>query len=367
MLGDSQVRRALRSRSLKMGVESGKVDSIFITEDIAAVDWVLTVKDLAERIEKEEMPLFDLCSSGLVIGVPGRPASRALGQLLLRAIVFAPRYVKKHFPYHDLHASVDLFMMMLSTRERLRQSLLNLDACSPTASLAICVDLNGFAEELKANLSSSEFKLKCRRAARKAARSYSSLKAYADSIFDRCSRVLIVRVDLYYSSDFNEGGVSGLNVDRFKIDRDRSRFLNEFRRSTYARACIGYCWKLEYALQKGWHFHWLFFFDGARVRQDVTLGELIGETWKAAVGDGSSYWNCNASRDKYALPGVGMIKHSDMRLRAGLDRAISYLTKPDYVLALSERTCGRTLGKGPMRARASRRGRRRKGISLGKT
>ena len=83
MLGDSQVRRALRARGLKMGVESGKVDSIFITEDIAAVDWVLTVKDVAERIEKEEMPLFDLGPNGLVIGFPGRPASRALGQLLV--------------------------------------------------------------------------------------------------------------------------------------------------------------------------------------------------------------------------------------------------------------------------------------------
>lgn len=367
MLCDDQMREDLRVRTLKGGLASETAESLVITEDFTAVGWVLTVKDVAERIQKEEPPFFIMGHNGIVVGARGSPSVHALGELLLRLIVCAPKYVKKHFPYHDLHPSVDLFMMMLSKRGELRHALLNYGAYTSKESMAVCDDLNKFSEEFKANLSDSKFKEKCCRAARKAVRTYLDLKRYVDRIFSLCSRVLVVRVDFYYSSDYKEGELSGLTVDRFKVDQDRSRFLSEFRRSAYSKACLGYCWKVEYALRKGWHFHWLFFFDGARVRQDVTLGKLIGEMWKVVAGDGASYWNCNAWKGNYALPGVGMIGHSDSRLRAGLDRAISYLTKPDFVLALSEGGGGRTLGKGMIRRRLTRRGRRRNGVLPGKS
>ncbi|MEQ5303108.1 hypothetical protein ABN238_02725 [Providencia rettgeri] len=65
-------------------------------------------------------------------------------------------------------------------------------------------------------------------------------------------------------------------------------------------------------MEKGFHYHALFFFDGQKVRQDITQGKLIGELWQERITDMAGlYFNCNYQKESYHELGIGLLKRTD--------------------------------------------------------
>lgn len=126
-------------------------------------------------------------------------------------------------------------------------------------------------------------------------------------------------------------------------------------------AWIGYVWKLEYGVKKGYHYHMFFMFDAQKVRQDVIIGMNIGKLKNEKITKLKGvYFNCNAHKYKYTHCGIGMINYSEKERIAGIHKALSYLTKVDRFIKLRSNTIGRIFGKGEIKKLKSSAGRPRK-------
>lgn len=93
---------------------------------------------------------------------------------------------------------------------------------------------------------------------------------------------------------------------------------------------LGYVIKLEYGKFKGFHFHCAFFFDGARCREDISLGRMIGEYWCQSITDGQGiHFNCNRYKDQYNQCGIGVVNYHDLEKITALHKALEYFAKFD--------------------------------------
>lgn len=213
---------------------------------------------------------------------------------------------------------------------------------------------NDFIDRLRKRIRDPRTKKKVARQVENALRNRRNIQGYIDGLFDRFSRLLILRVDLGYRRE--QPGAVTLE----KVRQDLRRFINNMRGNQLFQSMVGYIWKLEYGEDKGYHFHFMFFYDGSKVRKDVYLGNKIGEYWKGVVTEGRGiFFNCNAN--EYKWRGIGMVNHSDHQARANLSRVVEYLAKKDQYLRLKLSAKGRVLGRGVLpKARMSRAGRPRK-------
>ncbi|HBL6727285.1 YagK/YfjJ domain-containing protein [Serratia liquefaciens] len=168
-----------------------------------------------------------------------------------------------------------------------------------------------------------------------------SSERYISRLFERYAKLLVVRIDLSY------GVLAKQGITAQQARADRERLFRNIKANRLFQHCVGYIWKLEYGHEKRYHYHMFFFFNGSRVREDVTLGRLIGEYWNRKITEGKGcYYNCNANKACYAMLGIGMVRWNDTALRQGLLRAVSYLTKTDEWIRLTLPEQGRSFGRG---------------------
>lgn len=211
--------------------------------------------------------------------------------------------------------------------------------------------LNGCVDQIRQAVKTKSFIAKLNSYQRSSNKNYKGLKEYVDALFERHARLVVLRVDLSYSEENSK-------TEQDQAQRDRKRLFVNARSNKLFGDMVGYIWKLEHGPQKGFHYHMMFFFDGSKVREDITLAKRIGEYWKDVVTKGRGlYYNCNAVKLAYKSCGIGMIEHADVELRSGLWNAVVYLTKTDLYMKLQ--TEGRGMGKGSYPGPKDARGRPR--------
>lgn len=191
-----------------------------------------------------------------------------------------------------------------------------------------------------------------------------SLSQYIDALFNRYSRLLVIRVDCSYTKETRHGNFELARTHRKRFFTLTPRHPND---PDIFEHRVGFCWKLEWGLEKLLHYHMLLFYDGSKVREDITLADRLAVRWNWIVATTPSYnqlvlgstFNCN----QYAFNhhrndpnnALGMVAHNDTK-RQALQKVIEYLTKPnDQVFPEGYRTFGR----GGMPEHGSRRGRPR--------
>lgn len=122
----------------------------------------------------------------------------------------------------------------------------------------------------------------------------------------------------------------------------------------------GYALKLEYGLDKTYHYHVLVLLNGDVVREASTISKLIGEYWKKQIteGKGGAY-NCNAAT--YKESGIGSVKYYDSEKRAVLETVVAaYLTKVDFYIRMTKPDGHHAFWKSqPPRIAPTRSGRKR--------
>ncbi len=167
---------------------------------------------------------------------------------------------------------------------------------------------------------------RCSELKREAQRNCDELETYIDHIFSHYSKLLVIRVDLAYQK--------GLDVSLETLESDLKRFHSNRRHNALFDDMLGYVTKIEYGIDKKLHVHALFFFNGHKHREDITLGKGIGEYWvntiAAKTQSGQStgiYWNCNHHKAQYAKLGIGDIHCTDSEKRQNLMEAVRYLCK----------------------------------------
>lgn len=219
------------------------------------------------------------------------------------------------------------------------------DARALVQQLNECVD--GIRQEGK----SKSFKAKLNNYQRSSNKNYKGLTEHIDALFECHSRLLVLRVDLSYSKENSK-------TTQAVAKQDRERLFGNARSNKLFADMVGHIWKLEHGPEKGFHYHMMFFFDGSKVREDITLATRIGEYWVDVITKGRGlYFNCNASKWRYENCGIGMVRYGDAELRRGLCKAVVYLTKTDLYMKLQ--TEGRGMGKGNRPVPKDSRGRPR--------
>lgn len=339
---------ALCQKTLKRICAGGKVKKTQITDDREGASWLIAVTDFAKIIQSIGEDLFETKTGHCGVAIVKKYRTSPVADVFISMVKYAPRYVKKTFPYHSFAPEVDLFFQLVAGRNGVREIVNALDhKFNAILAAELCADLNGFIRNYREIISSADFKLIVRRRKRAAHKNYHTLTSLVNELFAFRSRLLIVRLDFYYPSDFAGTELNGVTVDPQKLIEDRAAFVRSLEQSTISTHLLDFAWKVEFSERKGFHFHWIFFFDGAKVRQDISLGRRLGELWELVTGYKEVYWNCNAEKHRYGLSGLGMVSRGDIKLLSGLDRANNYLTKPDYFLALSRQKVGDTFGTWP--------------------
>lgn len=192
-----------------------------------------------------------------------------------------------------------------------------------------------------------------------------SIRKLLSSIFDAKSKVLVLRIDLWY--DYCAGTMSEssdvpkLNRDSIcHIDMHRKDFIKHLR-ATYSKKLLGYVWRLEYGTSRGYHLHFLILLDGQAHAQDVSHGMALGEYWKMVITSGQGgYYNCNANKNAYQDLAIGMISYDDQAKRDAIEKIARYFTKNDQLFqAINNNESRRTFGRSGLLKPPSNRGRKR--------
>jgi hypothetical protein len=217
----------------------------------------------------------------------------------------------------------------------------------------VVIDLNHRLDAWYQSQQQPDFTYECNRNRRNSVNNYKRLCELMGALFECHSRLMVVRVDLAYSE-----------FDSPYIDYETARYHREqlcltFNTHSLFNHLLGYAWKLEWQPKKGFHYHFIFFFDGHQCQEDITQARLIGEMWaKTITGGQGLYYNCNLDAEqRYRYNAMGRIDYYDFEKMRGLDKLAKYLTKIDEYAAMLVK--GRTFQTsrkpesydGPMRGR----------------
>ncbi|MDF2400491.1 inovirus-type Gp2 protein [Aeromonas sp. 5HA1] len=216
-------------------------------------------------------------------------------------------------------------------------------------------ELKNVIEEFLVELDMPLHQKRLRNLKRYEARNSTSVHDYINKLFRLHSKILVVRVDVHYGDEIKDTMTIEEAID------DRDTYLRAVKRRY--RNLLGYVWKLEYGVDRGYHYHMAFIFNGNKVQGDISLGRKLGEEWKSLSREPRTYYNCNADRDKYeewGAYGIGMVHHDDLEKRhLLLHNALSYLLKFDEALLAEMHERFRSVGKMEVPRRRGKGGRPR--------
>ena len=155
------------------------------------------------------------------------------------------------------------------------------------------------------------------------------LEEYFSKLVGRHCKLLLVRVDLHYSSE--------KNPSMKQFDQDIKKLITRVQnKDTIFKGQVGYAYRLEQGgKSRGYHCHLLIIYNGTPHCSDGYLGMKIGELWQEEItrGDGEFY-NCNQSKHKQRYKqegrlGIGMILRKDQHKVKNAKTTIGYLARPE--------------------------------------
>lgn len=191
------------------------------------------------------------------------------------------------------------------------------------------------------------------------------------SLIDAClavnHHILVLRFDLGYSQYYSDPERAGEHAISYAQMRGHRAALRRFlKRQLKSRlppgACRGMAFaiKLEFGLDKGYHFHVMAILNGNVVRRDGAITEMICNYWKSEITKGKG-GACNCNQRRYKQRGIGSIRRRDVeKLRVLREVVVPYITKVDFYGKMAKPERDRTFWPSqPPRIDAIPKGRKR--------
>lgn len=155
-------------------------------------------------------------------------------------------------------------------------------------------------------------------------RNLERLQAYAEQLHQKYSKLLVVRIDLGYQRK---------NGHLLKV-ADVYQHLNQLLKKKDSgvaqfKDVVGYAWAIEQGMDKNYHIHCVFYFNGHKRHRDKYIAYQIGLLWRHITANNGTFYNCNQQKKKYRYLGVGMIHRNDATAVENSINAICYLARPD--------------------------------------
>nr|WP_315229328.1 inovirus-type Gp2 protein [uncultured Albidiferax sp.] len=274
--------------------------------------------------------------------------SKNIGRLFLETLKINTLDIKRYYPLHELNPNIDLYIRTVQSTgvDELARIYQSGSTDETTRWVAL---LNGCIGLIRTEAQSYKFKKTLCDFQRSSNKNSRELEKYTNALFEQHSRLLVLRVDFSYAKEYcGPPGITG-SIQYSDVKTHRENLFKYINSNFSEGVLVGYSWKLEYGLEKSFHYHVILFFDGSKVREDVTIARIIGETWNTKITGGKGlYFNCNSKKENYKSCGIGMLHHSNSEMREGLKKATIYMTKTDYYIKMAAKGLGRTFGKGIM-------------------
>lgn len=264
------------------------------------------------------------------------------------------RYYKFIFAYQTCHSDtywysehVELFFKCMKSMGLWGYSLGKPNQISTNTGKLDAQIFNDLITLIREESRSSEFLFKLHQRIKNSHGNYISAKDYISALFEKHSRLLVVRVNPGYLADFSK------SITIKQTQKHLRKFLNNWRNNKLFKDCIGYIWKMEMGDMKGFHFHFALFFNGNRQEKHEFIAQQICDYWNFVITKGEG--TCNSSNGKikeyerrHLNIGIGMIEHDDFTKRGYLLENIEYMTKTDQYIKLKSSRKTRTFGRGAM-------------------
>ncbi|MBS0352708.1 MAG: inovirus-type Gp2 protein [Proteobacteria bacterium] len=272
-----------------------------------------------------------------------------LGERFIAALNYDISEIRRHFERHAFTPHFELFEECVK-KYNLDDLAQAVKRKAHRAIEAWCRALTGCVTRIRTRLHSRAFKSRVSLFRRVPNENYLGLCRYIDRLFEKHSRLIVIRLDLGFGKEHRWPNGLRSPVTFEEAIGCRERLFNNRRCNRIFKHMVGYAWKLEYGLDKGFHYHLLLLFDGSKRQQDVTIAMEIGEYWEKVITNGKGvYWNCNGNKQTYKACGIGRINRSDIELRATLKEKVAiYLTKVDVILKLVMPDGHRSYNRGGM-------------------
>ena len=322
--------------------EAKKVEKVSMVDVTHSIDAYFTLGDIVSLVGKIITSKGVLCTSGGLFGdqiyrgkvfLQHSPLSRSLVTCLKK--IHDLTFFNDHF---ELHPYAKL-LIDIKNNQSLMKDMNILEIVGPNFVERKVNAINNIIEHIRTVGKSSEFSKVVQEYQRGAKKNYQSGKRYISGLFLKYAKLLVVRIDLSYKQ--------GMSIDIDTAIRHREKFFTLARTNPIFKEMVGYIWKLEYGLAKGYHYHVILIFDGSKVRADVSYAMRVGQFWIDDITDKKGlYYNCNAVKMKYQTCGIGLISYRDKEKLNGLDAALKYMTFRDKFIKVKTGRVRRSFGKG---------------------
>lgn len=150
---------------------------------------------------------------------------------------------------------------------------------------------------------------------------YSLINSHLNDMLNRYSRVLGVRIDLFYIKSSSRFRKSTYSI----IESDIKKLMS---RIEFGTSAIGYFWVIERTPDHGLHAHVIFYLDGHHTQKSFPLVQRISEYWRE-ITDTEGYYNWSNYKKNYQANINRKINHSDSNSINELRYIISYLAKEE--------------------------------------
>ena len=169
-----------------------------------------------------------------------------------------------------------------------------------------------------------------------------------NSLIERYSRVVVVRLDLYLKHQPEtlmqtcfkaEDCLSKNDFDAFK--KCVEQLLENRRHNPVLKQSIGYIFRFEYTPRSGFHLHTFWFFNGNKNQEDISLAQGIEKLWKKVTNDQGYAYICNMRKHTYENCFLGTIEYNQTQKRKWLEEGFEYHCKTSQLFIFSNMKKGR--------------------------
>ncbi|MBR7680926.1 YagK/YfjJ domain-containing protein [Acinetobacter nosocomialis] len=167
------------------------------------------------------------------------------------------------------------------------------------------------------------------------------------------SKLLVIRIDFSINRNFQ------ITLELLKAYM--STFLKKLHTpNDEIPSIVGYIWKLEYGIQKGYHYHFIFFMDGNIYWNHSFYADQLCKLWMSISQNKGYYYNCNNKMKSYKKLALGILVHDDHEKTETLYSVVDYITKADQFIIEKTLKNHRTFGYSTRKYEKSNAGRPRK-------
>ncbi|ELY1861804.1 hypothetical protein [Serratia marcescens] len=148
-----------------------------------------------------------------------------------------------------------------------------------------------------------------------------TLLAHQDALFDRYSKLLMLRVDFAYRQD----SLSFHFADEHQLAAEMTYLMEQ---CADIAGIVGSTWVMEYTERHRFHVHAAFYIDGQHHRKIWLFWEQIKHLWER-ITELEGYAHRCEPKSCYRVRGERVVAASDVRGRRGMQYILSYMGKQE--------------------------------------